>query len=126
MNLYEILYGWEFEYLMLLDDISGNWWKKNKYKKRHVVWMILNIKIIWILWIFLELNNVKIIKIFWRIRNLNCLKPLSQLIGRGYCENFGILKQLNNQSKGGVFNKPVDPAQAGNYYEVIKRPMNLS
>eukprot|EP01083_Nonionella_stella_P183958 666238_1 len=38
----------------------------------------------------------------------------------------GILKQLNSHSKVGVFNKPVDAAQAGDYYNVIKRPMDLS
>ena len=37
----------------------------------------------------------------------------------------GILKQLQCHSKVGVFSKAVDPIQAGNYYKVIKEPMDL-
>merc|ERR1719461_2444986 len=38
----------------------------------------------------------------------------------------GILKLLRRHSKVSVFDAPVEESQAGDYYKVIKRPMDLS
>ena len=38
----------------------------------------------------------------------------------------GIIKQLENHSKVGVFARPVDETQAQDYYHIIKKPMDLS